>query len=259
MKKVLFVLFAFIGSFSFSQEYDFEQLCIACAESGGFYCGDDPNNWTQYSPEGCVQASWINDGWVDCVDSSDEGEGVVPTALSECAPPPPQCDTIYVDVPVVEYVYQIDTLEVPFYIYETLIQLDTIIQTEYITQIVVDTVEIETLVPEYIYITDTVTVYEDILDTLYVDVVEYVDSLIYDTIVEIEYVEFFVTDTVLEYVEIIETEYVDCESGLPCTSGVREILNNSKENNKMYSLLGYEIKRPEGVYIQNGKIKYKLN
>ena len=66
MKKLLLLLF--ISSFSFAQDYDFEALCIACAEANGFYCGDDVSNWTQYSPDGCVQTSWINDTWLDCVD-----------------------------------------------------------------------------------------------------------------------------------------------------------------------------------------------
>ena len=81
-----------------SQDYDFQQLCIDCANANGFYCGDDPANWTQYSPEGCVQNSWINDGWIDCVDATDEN-GAVPTLIEECTPPQPICDTIY----IVEY------------------------------------------------------------------------------------------------------------------------------------------------------------
>ena len=46
--------------------------CEQCAESGGFYCGDDESNWTQYSPNGCVIPTWINDGYSDCVDGADE-------------------------------------------------------------------------------------------------------------------------------------------------------------------------------------------
>ena len=30
-------------------------LCEACADAGGFYCGDDESNWTSYSPNGCVR------------------------------------------------------------------------------------------------------------------------------------------------------------------------------------------------------------
>ena len=244
MKKYIIILFAFIGSFAYTQELDFQQLCLDCAEQNGFYCGDDPANWTQYSPNGCVPNGpdlfYLNDGWEDCADGSDE-DNAVPTLLEDCGPiGPPPCDTVYVNL--------IDTVGVPFYIYETIIQFDTIVETEYITNIVIDTLEIETFVPEYIYITDTVTVYEDILDTLFVDVIEYVDVLVYDTIVEIEYVEF------IEYV----TEYVDCDTGLPCSSNIDELINKSKRNGVIYNINGQAIKEKEGLYIEDGKIKYKL-
>ena len=49
MKKYIIILFAFISSFAYSQN-----LCEECVEQDGFYCGDDPANWTQYSPNGCV-------------------------------------------------------------------------------------------------------------------------------------------------------------------------------------------------------------
>ena len=257
MKKYIIILFAFIGSFVNAQEYDFQQLCLDCAEAEGYYCGDDPANWTQYAPMGCVQNSWINDGWIDCVDEGDEN-GAVPTTTEECAPPPPPpCDTVYVDIPVIE----IDTVEVevPFYIYETVIQFDTIVETEYITNIVIDTFEIETFVPEYIYITDTVFVYEDVLDTLYIDVIEYVDVIVYDTIVETqtEYIEIFVVDTVVEYIEVINTEYIDCDSGLPCNSAIMEIVDKSKTNGVIYNIKGQAVQIREGLYIENGKIYYK--
>ena len=226
MKKYIIILFAFISSFA-SAQFDFQQLCLECAEAQGFYCGDDPENWTQYSPNGCVQTSWLNDGWEDCVDASDENEAV-PTLPEECAPPPPDCDTVYVTE------------------YETI--YDTIINTEYIYEIIVDTVEVEVFVPEYIYITDTVTVYEDILDTLFVDVIEYVEVMVYDTIVEIEYVEF------IEYI----TEYIDCETGLPCNSNIPELLNKSSENSVIYNINGQAIREPKGLYIQNGKVKFKI-
>jgi len=217
MKKYIIILFALISSL--------------CAEQNGFYCGDDPANWTQYSPNGCVPNGpdlfYLNDGWEDCVDGSDEANAE-PTPIEQCAPPPPDCDTIYVTE------------------YETI--YDTIINTEYVYEIIVDTVEVEVFVPEYIYITDTVTVYEDILDTLFVDVIEYVDVFIYDTIVEIEYVEF------IEYI----TEYIDCETGLPCNSNIDELINKSSENSVIYNINGQAIREPKGLYIQNGKIKYKI-
>mgnify|MGYP001353473146 CR=1 FL=1 len=232
MKKYIIILFAFISSFA-SAQLDFQQLCIECAEQNGFYCGDDPANWTQYSPNGCVPNGlnglfYLNDGWEDCVDGSDE-DNAEPTPIEECAPPPPDCDTVYVTE------------------YETI--YDTIINTEYVYEIILDTVEVEVFVPEYIYITDTVFVYEDVLDTLYVDVIEYVDVIVYDTIVETEYVEF------IEYI----TEYVDCDTGLPCNVSIEELIDKSKRNSVIYNINGQAIKEREGLYIEDGKIKIKIN
>jgi hypothetical protein len=140
MKRIL-GLFLLISSFTFSQS-----LCELCIEQNGFYCGDDPANWTQYSPSGCVPNGYqdlyyLNDGWEDCVDGSDE-QDAVPTTMADCAEYGGGCDTTYVEVPVIEYIYETDTVEVevPFYIYETIIQFDTIIETEYITQIIIDTI-----------------------------------------------------------------------------------------------------------------------
>ena len=246
MKRLL-LLITFISSFAFGQDYNYQQLCLDCAEANGFYCGDDPSNWTQYAPLGCVQTSWINDGWIDCVDASDEGADVVPTLPLDCIPPPPDCDTVYVDIPV--------------YIYETIFQTDTIYNTEYITQIVFDTIveiEYETIFEE-IFVTDTLYM-EGALDTLFVDVIEYVDVFVFDTIVQIEteYVEFLTTDTIIEYVEIINTEYLDCDTGLPCTSNIPEIIEQSKGDNRIYDLLGKEIREPNGLYIEDGKVKFKI-
>ena len=227
MKKYIIILFAFISSFVNAQEYDFQQLCLDCAAANGYYCGDDPANWTQYAPLGCVQNSWLNDGWVDCVDAGDE-DGAVPTTPADCAPPPPPpCDTVYVTE------------------YETI--FDTIINTEYIYEIIVDTVEVEVFVPEYIYVTDTLWM-EGALDTLFVDVIEYIDVMVYDTIIEIEYIEF------IEYI----TEYIECETGLPCNSNIPELLNKSSENSVIYNINGQAIREPNGLYIQNGKVKFKI-
>ena len=49
--------------------------CEECANSGGFYCGDDESNWTEYSPDGCVPSYYINDGYTDCLDGGDEVAG----------------------------------------------------------------------------------------------------------------------------------------------------------------------------------------
>tara|TARA_R110002074_G_scaffold199057_1_gene366805 strand:- start:2208 stop:2963 length:756 start_codon:yes stop_codon:yes gene_type:complete len=250
MKKIL-LLFVFISSFANAQ-FDYQQLCLDCAEQNGFYCGDDPANWTQYAPNGCVPNGtnnlfYLNDGWEDCVDGSDE-DNAVPTIATDCAPPPPPpCDTVYVDVPV--------------YIYETLFQTDTLYQTEYITQIVFDTIveiEYETIFEE-IFITDTLWM-EGALDTMFIDIIEYVDVFVFDTIVETEtvYIEFFTTDTIVEYIEIINTEYLDCDTGLPCISNIPELLNKYNKNSVIYNINGQAIKEPEGLYIEDGKVKFLI-
>ena len=160
MKKLLLFL---VFSFGFSQSN-----CELCVEQGGFYCGDDESNWTQYSPNGCVPNGlnnlfYLNDGWLDCVDGSDEADAV-PTTLAECD------------------IYNIS---------------DTIFITDTL----------------YINITDTLTI----------------------------------------------TEYIDCQTGLPCENvGIIEILKNSQNENKIYNLDGKEIYRRKGLYIENGKINFKL-
>ena len=160
MKKLLFFL---VFSFGFSQTN-----CELCVEQGGFYCGDDESNWTQYSPNGCVPNGlnnlfYLNDGWLDCVDGSDEADAV-PTTLAECD------------------IYNLS---------------DTIFITDTL----------------YINITDTLTI----------------------------------------------TEYIDCQTGLPCENvGIIEILNKSQNENKIYNLDGKEIYRRKGLYIENGKINFKL-
>tara|TARA_R110002012_G_scaffold149567_1_gene308598 strand:- start:1007 stop:1690 length:684 start_codon:yes stop_codon:yes gene_type:complete len=225
MKKFIIILFAFIGSLVNAQEYDFQEMCLACAEQDGFYCGDDPANWTQYSPLGCVPNGegglfYLNDGWEDCVDASDEN-GAVPTPIEECAPPVPECDTVFVDI--IEYQTLFDTIYNT--IYDTIIEYDTIVQIEYIQQ------------------TDTIIIYDDILDTLFVDVIEYVEVIVYDTIIEIQYEEI--------------VEYIDCDSGLPCNSSIMEIIDKSNENSVIYNIKGQAVLTREGLYIENGKIYYK--
>ena len=168
MKKYIIILFAFVGSFVNAQGSDFQELCLACADAEGYYCGDDPANWTQYAPMGCVQNSWLNDGWEDCVDASDEN-GAVPTTTEECAPPIVECDTVFVEI--IEYETLFDTIYNT--IYDTIIEYDTIVQIEYIQQ------------------TDTIIIYDDILDTLFIEV----PVVEYDTIIEIQYEE------IVEYID----------------------------------------------------------
>ena len=160
MKKLLLFL---VFSFGFSQTN-----CELCVEQNGFYCGDDESNWTQYSPNGCVPNGlnnlfYLNDGWLDCVDGSDENDAI-PTTLAECD------------------IYNIS---------------DTIFITDTL----------------YINVTDTLTI----------------------------------------------TEYIDCQTGLPCDNiGIIEILKNSQNENKIYNIEGKEIYRRKGLYIENGKINFKL-
>ena len=175
MKKL--ILFFLIYGYAFSQTN-----CELCVETGGFYCGDDESNWTQYSPLGCVPnglggLQYLNDGWDDCVNGADEANAV-PTTLADCGLYVESCDTVFVEIPV--------------------IQIDTIIQTEYLT------------------------------------------------------------DTIVEFQEIIITEYVDSATGLPCNSGMQEVINKSKNTGLLYDLNGRTIIRPERIYIENGLIKYKL-
>ena len=226
MKKFIIILFAFIGSLASAQDYDFQELCIACVEQNGFYCGDDPANWTQYAPNGCVPNGqgglmYLNDGWEDCVDGSDE-DGAVPTPIEECGPIGPEpCDTVYVDI--IQYETIFDTIYNT--IYDTIIEFDTIVQIEYIQQ------------------TDTIIIYDNISDTLFVDVIEYVEIFVMDTIIEIQYEEI--------------VEYIDCDSGLPCNTSIMEIVDKSKTNGVIYNINGQAIREREGLYIENGKIYYK--
>ena len=183
MKKLL--LFFLICGYGFSQTN-----CELCVEQNGFYCGDDESNWTQYSPNGCVPnglggLQYLNDGWDDCVDGSDEANAV-PTTLADCGLYVESCDTVYIEIPVIETIIQIDTI------------IETIIETEYLT------------------------------------------------------------DTIVEFQEIIITDYIDCATGLPCNSGMQELLDKSKNTGLIFDLNGKIIKRPEGIYIQNGLIKYRL-
>ena len=216
MNKYIIILFAFISSFANSQDLDFQELCITCAEQNGFYCGDDPANWTQYSPNGCVPNGegglfYLNDGWEDCVDGSDEADAV-PTLIEDCGPiGPPPCDTVYVDVIQYEIIYET--------VFDTIVEYETIVETE------------------YIYSVDTI--YADILDTLFVEI----PVVEYDTIIEIQYEEII--------------EYIDCDSGLPCNSGIQEVIDKSLQNSVIYNLQGQAILTREGLYIENGKIYYK--
>ena len=104
-----------------------------------------------------------------------------------------------------------------------------------------------------------------VYDTIVETEIEYVEFFVtdtiiqYDTIINTEYVEIFVVDTIIEYVEIINTEYIDCDTGMPCNSAIMELLEKSKTTNLLYNMNGQAIKEPEGLYIENGVLKYKIN
>jgi hypothetical protein len=120
MKKLL--LFLFLSSYAFSQTN-----CELCVEQNGFYCGDDESNWTQYSPLGCVPNGlnnlfYLNDGWSDCADSSDE-DNATPTTMEECNPYVEPCDTIYIEIPIIQYEYIFDTIVEYETIFDTIIEV----------------------------------------------------------------------------------------------------------------------------------------
>ena len=178
MKKLVLVLLLLSG-------YVFSQTnCELCVEQNGFYCGDDESNWTQYSPNGCVPngfngLNYLNDGWEDCVSGADE-QNAVPTTLADCGSYVTDCDTVYIEVPLIQYEYIFDTIVE----YETI--FDTIIEIQVYEEI------------------DTLYIYDDILDTLFIDVIEYVEIFVVDTIVETEFI----------------TEYLDCDTGMPCNTSI---------------------------------------
>ena len=57
---------------------------------------------------------------------------------------------------------------------------------------------------------------------------------------------------------MIITEYIDCETGLACETGISEILDKSNTDGKIYNLLGQEINRRKGIYIEGGEVKYRF-
>ena len=103
MKKLLYLFL--LSGYVFSQTN-----CELCVEQNGFYCGNDEANWTQYSPNGCVPNGlnnlfYLNDGWLDCVDGSDE-DGAIPTTLEDCSTYDyvPN-DTVYIEIPIIDTLY----------------------------------------------------------------------------------------------------------------------------------------------------------
>jgi gliding motility-associated-like protein len=84
------------------------------------------------------------------------------------------CDTVYVDIEVIEY----------------------------LTDTIIEYVDVEWITTDTIYITETITEYDTItlIETEYVDVI--IDNYVY------------ITDTITEFLSI--TTYVDCETGEEC-------------------------------------------
>jgi hypothetical protein len=133
--------------------------------------------------------------------------------------------------------------------------------TSYVSKLVLDTNLINNKITEYIYVADPryanfdttfVSVIEYVklvtTDTLYIDDIDY----LYDT----QYVEVVVSDTLLLKDTIVEIEYLDT---IICDNpNIEEILKMSVGKNRVYSTTGQTIRRPKGVYIENGKVKYKV-
>jgi len=115
-----------------------------------------------------------------------------------CAPP--SCDTVYVDVEVVEYIYETDTIveyvDVEWITTDTLYITDTVVEYIEIIEYIHDTIvliETDTIVEiEYTYVTDTISI----------------ETVVY------EYVYVFNTDTIIDH--YTEYEYIDCNTGEPC-------------------------------------------
>ena len=128
----------------------------------------------------------------------------------------PACDTVYVDVEVIEYLTDtiIEYVDVEWITTDTLYITDTIILTEVDTlieyvQLPADTVQ----VIEYIY--DTLVLVET--DTLLLtEYIYFTDTFYVDVIVD-NYIYVVDTLTLTEYV--FSTEYIDCETGEPCDEG----------------------------------------
>jgi len=126
-----------------------------------------------------------------------------------CAPP--ACDTVYVDVEVIEYLTDtiIEYVDVEWVTIDTLYitEVDTLI--EYV-QLPPDTVQ----VIEYVYDTIVLVDIDTIIETEYIYLTDtmYVETVVY------EYIYVYNTDTITEFVA--ETVYIDCETGEECELGI---------------------------------------
>ena len=127
------------------------------------------------------------------------------------------------------------------------------VDTAYYKSLTLDSLHIQN-VTEFVYVSNAVA------DTLVVPVIEFVERVTVDTLYihvpkcKVEYVEVYVTEELLMQDTIVEIEFKDAL--ISSNSGVQKVLNKSFGNNILYDLQGNEIRRPMGVYIENGKIKY---
>ena len=127
------------------------------------------------------------------------------------------------------------------------------VDTAYYKSLTLDSLHVEN-VTEFVYVSNAVA------DTLVVPVIEFVERVTVDALhihvpeCRVEYVEVYVTEELLMQDTIVEIEFKDAL--ISSNSGVQEILNKSFGNNILYDLQGNQIRRPMGVYIENGKIKY---
>ena len=220
--------------------------CEDCAEANGFYCGDDPTNWTQYSPNGCVSSQFINDGWNDCYDGSDEAADTsfdCETELEGC----------YDDM---GQFYEIGEewwgSECEYIICEEGGSWSSVIDDCETEEGCTEGDEFYPIGFEWVM--SDCSYYE----CIGIEQWEFVDNC--NEACDTVYIEVIVTDTVtvIEYQDVIITEYIDCDSGLPCTAGMGEIIEKSKADGKIYNLLGQEIFRRDGIYIEGGEIKYRF-
>lgn len=128
-----------------------------------------------------------------------------------CAPP--ACDTVYVDVEVIEYLTDtlVEYVDVEWVTIDTfyITQTDTLI--EYV-QLPADTVQVIEYVDIIEYLYDTIILIET--DTLVEFEYIYLTDTMYVETVVYEYLYVYNTDTITEFVA--ESVYIDCSTGEEC-------------------------------------------
>jgi gliding motility-associated-like protein len=128
----------------------------------------------------------------------------------------PACDTVYVDVEVIEYLTDtiIEYVDVEWVTTDTLYitEVDTLI--EYV-QLPPDTVQVIEYINTIEYVYDTIVLVDTdtIIETEYI----YLTDTVYIETVVYEYIYVYNTDTITEFVT--ETLYIDCNTGELCDLG----------------------------------------